>query len=78
MVSSPSSKWYKSGYLAAFRVAALKRLFELLGVAQQDEAPARPGGAKHVGQRHLAGFVDNQDVDALLELRARPAPGRGT
>ena len=66
----------QGGNLTTFRVATLKGLFELLRVAEQDEAPAGSSGSEHVGQRHLAGFVNHQHVDALLELGARPAPGR--
>ena len=42
----------------------------------QDEVPGRAGDGQDVGQRHLAGLVDEQRVDAALELLARPEPGR--
>ena len=66
----------ESGHFAAFGVAALQRLFELLGIAKQDEASAAARAAEHVGQRHLASFVDHQDIHALLEFGPCPAPCR--
>ena len=60
----------------AFRVRALLRLFELLGVAEEDDAARRVGGREDVGEGHLGGLVDEQHVDGLRELFARPQPGR--
>ena len=54
----------------------LAGLGELLGVADQDEVPGRAGYGQDVGQRHLARLVDEQRVNAALELLARPEPGR--
>ena len=47
---------------------ALRDLRQLVRVAEQDErAGARPGG-EHVGERELAGLVDEQHVDRPLGL----------
>ncbi len=61
---------------AALRVAPLLRLLELLRVAEQHERPAGLGDGQRVGERHLPGLVDEEDVDALEHLLARPEPGR--
>ena len=61
--------------VGARRVAALERLIELLRVAEQDEAASRRANGDHVGQRDLAGLVDEQDVDGVGHLRRRPEPG---
>ena len=58
------------------RMASLLRLFELLRVAEQDEAPRGVRDGEHVGERHLAGLVDEQHIDGLGELGPRPEPGR--
>src|SRR5690606_16425808 len=57
-------------------MAALQRLLELLRIAEQHQALARRGDREHVRQRHLPGLVDNQHVDALLEVFPHPTPGR--
>ena len=63
-------------HLAAFGMTAPKGLLELLRITEQDQAPPRGGGGQHIAERHLAGLVDDQDVDALLETGTRPTPGR--
>ena len=55
---------------------ALERLVELLRIAEQDEAVRRSCDRDHVGQRDLAGLVDEQDVDRVDHLRRRPQPRR--
>jgi hypothetical protein len=64
----------------AFRVRALLRLFELLGVAQEDDAACRVRGREDVargqafaclkagfalGEGHLGGLVDEQEMDGV-------------
>ena len=56
------------------RVAALLRLLELLRIAEQHEARRRRRHRERVGERHLAGFVDEQHVDGSLRVLARPQP----
>ncbi len=60
----------------AFGMGAFLRLFELLRVAQEDDAGRGVGGGEDVGEGHLGGFVDEEDVDGVRELFARPHPHR--
>ena len=60
----------------AGRMARLLRLLELLRVAEQHEALGAGRDGEHVGERHLAGFVDEQHVDAVAEALVRPEPRR--
>ena len=62
--------------LGSGRMRALERLVELLRVAEQHEAPGRRRYGDDVRERHLAGLVDEQDVDRAAEVLARPDPGR--
>ena len=52
------------------------RLVELLRVAEQDEARRGPRDRDDVGERDLAGLVDEQDVDGVGHLRRHPQPRR--
>ena len=58
-------------------MTALQGLFELLRVAEQDQAPSPRGSCQYVAQGHLAGLIDEEHIDALLEVRPTPAPGSG-
>ena len=65
------------GTIGAGRVRALRRLVQLLRIAQQDEAV---GGARHgddIGQGDLAGLVDEEHVDGIAHAGRGPQP-RGT
>ena len=53
---------------------ALADLGQLVGIAEEDDRPGRRAGRHRVGERLLARFVDEQDVDAPLELRAGEQP----
>ena len=55
---------------------ALKRLVQLLRVAQQQQALGTARRGQGVGQGHLAGFVDAEHVDQAFRFVARPEPGR--
>ena len=55
---------------------ALKRLLELLGIAEKDDALRGLRCGEDIGQRHLARFIHEQDVDRSGELVARPQPRR--
>src|SRR5262245_50826340 len=50
------------------------RLFELLGVAQKNDAIGSLGDGQCVGQRHLAGLVHEQNIDRLDKLGSTPQP----
>ena len=53
----------------------LGRLGQLLRVAQQHEGPRGRGDGDGVGEGELAGLVDDQHVDGLAHVLARPEPG---
>ena len=55
-------------------VAALNRLLQLLGVAEQHEAAGRERRSEHIGERHLPSLVHEQHIDCLAELLPRPEP----
>ena len=55
-------------------MGALRRLGQLLGVAEQDEVSRRAGDGRHVGERHLPRLVDEQDVECAVELLAGEEP----
>ena len=57
-------------------VGALADVRELLRVAEQDDAAGALGDGDRVGERHLAGLVDEEHVDGLVHVLARPQPGR--
>ena len=57
-------------------VNALADVRELLRVAEQDDASRRLRARHRVGERHLAGLVDEERVDRVLELVVRPEPRR--
>ena len=62
--------------VGAFRVSAALRLLKLLRVAEQDDIS---GGLRHgenVGERDLAGLVDEKNVERARIVLARPEPGR--
>ena len=63
------------GEIGAFGIAALLGLLELLRVAEKDQAAGCGRDGEDVRQGHLPGLVDEEDVDRVLELLARPQPG---
>jgi hypothetical protein len=60
--------------VGAVGVGALVGLFELLGVAEQHEVARGAGEGEDLGERHLAGFVDEQVVELLGGIVAGPQP----
>ena len=62
-------------HIGALR-AALHRLIELLWIADQDDRFSRLRYGKHVGERHLRGFVCEENVDRLERVLPRPQPCR--
>jgi len=57
-------------------VRPLLHLGQLLRIPKQNRVPRRSGHGNHVGQRHLAGLVNEDRVDLVLELAASPEPRR--
>ena len=55
---------------------ALRYVGELLRVAEQHEPAPGARDRQRVGERHLAGLVDEQHVDRPPHLLARPQPRR--
>ena len=76
IVSSSPSRCSSTEHAGAARVRALADLRELLRVAEQDEVAGAGGDGERVGERHLAGLVDQQDVDRRLHALAREQPRR--
>ena len=62
MTASLAEQVPQGAALRAGRVRALERLVELLRIAQQHERARRGGDRHRVGQRELAGLVDEEDV----------------
>ncbi len=60
--------------VGAVGMAAVQWLVELLRIAEQNQAVGRSGHGDDVGERYLAGLVDEQDVDGIDHLRRRPQP----
>src|SRR5712672_2761662 len=58
-------------------MGSLDGLLELAGVAEKDDALRRGRHGEGAGERKLAGFVDDENVDRVLVFRAGPQP-RGT
>ena len=54
---------------------ALRDLGELERVAEQDESLRRGAAGERVGEAELAGLVDDERVELLVELLAREEPG---
>jgi hypothetical protein len=44
-------------------VGALRDLWQLIGVAEEDQRVSGAADRDDVGERHLAGFVDEEDVE---------------
>ena len=55
--------------LRARRVRALRRLVQLLRIAEEHDHPRGGRAGDDVGQAHLSGLVDDQDVERGLGLR---------
>jgi hypothetical protein len=53
-------------------VASLKRLIELLRIAEQHQAVGRPRDRDDVGEGDLARFVHEQHIDGVGHPRRRP------
>ena len=58
----------------AGRVTGPLRLIELLRIAEEHDGQRCLARCQHIGQRHLPGLVDEQDVHRLPQLLARPQP----
>ena len=64
----------KRRHLGALGMAALRRLRQLLRIAEQHELRRRAAHREHVGQRLLPRLVDEQHVDRVRHPLARPQP----
>ncbi len=64
------------GGVGAFGVRAALRLLELLGIAEKNDALRGLRHGEDVGERGLAGLVDEEDVERVRVFLARPEPGR--
>ena len=62
--------------LAPVRVRALQHLAELLRVADEHEVARRGAHRERVGERDLAGLVDEQVVELAVVLAVGEEPGR--
>ena len=60
----------------AVRMGALADVRELLRIAEQHDAACALSNGERVGERDLARLVDEEDVDGLAHLLARPQPCR--
>jgi hypothetical protein len=65
------------GRVDALWMAALRRLIELLGVAQQDDGLRRLWHGQHVRKGHLGSFVDKEHVVRVVRVRSCPKPSCG-
>ena len=63
------------GRVAAVRVRALDHLVELLRVADEHEVARAGAHRERVGERHLAGLVDEEVVERAVVLVAGEEPG---
>ncbi len=57
-----------------FRMAALHRLLELLGVADQNHAPSRLRHREDVRERHLRRLIDEEHFHGVGGIGQRPEP----
>jgi len=71
----PLKDMVESGHVRALRVRALLRLFEVLRIAQQNDAPRGLRNGQHVREGHLPRLVDEEHVDGAVIVLARPLPG---
>lgn len=62
----------EDGGARAARVRSLRDVCELLRVTEQDDAIRGLGDGDRVGEGHLAGLVDQQDVDGAGLVLVRP------
>ena len=62
------------GHARARRVDRLRDLGELLGIAEQDHVARARAHRERVGERDLAGLVDQQVVERLVHLLAAEQP----
>ena len=62
--------------IRAFGMTALHRLFELLRIADQHDAPRGLRHRQNIRERHLRGFVDEENVDCVCGIGERPKPCR--
>ena len=69
-------KVMQRGDVRAFGMAALHRLFELLRIAEEHDAPRGLRRRQHVGERHLRGLVDEQNIHRVRRIGRSPEPRR--
>ena len=62
--------------IGAGRVTGPLRLIELLRIAEQHDGPRCLAHRQHIGQRHLPGLVDEQDVHRLPATPRAPTTTR--
>jgi hypothetical protein len=55
-------------------VNAFLRLVELSRIPQHDQVPCGMRNGQHVRERQLSGFIHDQHVHTVAELRSRPSP----
>ena len=64
----------QSREVGAFWMASLLRLFELLRIAEQNDALGGRRNCQHIRERHLSGFVYEQDIQGVFCFLSRPQP----
>src|SRR6266403_2066809 len=69
-----SKQILERGFFCPGRMAALERALQLLRVANQDQVLGALRDGDDIGQRHLAGLVNEQYVDGLEILGPGPKP----
>ena len=60
----------------AFRMRALRHVRQLLRIAEQDDVARGGADGNRIRERRLAGLVDEQIIERLVECRAREQPRR--
>ena len=76
IVVSLAEQVLQHGHARARRVDRLPDLRELLGVAEQDQVARARAHRERVGERDLAGLVDEEVVERAVQLLAAEQPRR--
>src|SRR5690349_2998131 len=58
---------FERGYFGAGWMHAFLRLFQLCWITDENQTSRCPRDGQSVGQRHLASFVDDQNIDGPRE-----------
>src|SRR4051794_8774970 len=64
----------QGGHSRARWTGCSTRLAQLLRIAEQDQVRSCMRGREDVGERHLAGLVNQEDIDAVAEVLTSPKP----